>query len=58
MEDRWNCPLIDNEIIEDIECLVVIDATEGHLKDNVTSEKFRNKENWKEICKSCTKHKY
>ena len=51
------CPLIEAEI-EDIECIEVADVAEQLLKEEVISEKFRKKENWKEICKGCRWHNF
>lgn len=51
------CPLIEAEI-EDIECIEVTDVAEQLLKETVIPEKFRKKENWKEICKGCRWHNF
>ena len=51
------CPLVEAEI-EDIECIEVTDVAEQFLKEECISKKFKNKENWKEICKECKWHNY
>ncbi len=55
MESKIECPLIDN-MIEDIECIENIDCIEGMQKETSMPEKYKAKENWKEICKRCKYH--
>lgn len=52
MEDRIRCPLVD-DMIEVGDCVVCSDVSNGMLKENCIPEKFRQKKNWKNICKNC-----
>lgn len=51
------CPILKEEI-EDIECIETVDAIEGILKEEVIPDKFKEKENWKDICRKCKWHNY
>lgn len=55
MEDRIKCPLIDN-MIEVGDCVVYSDVASGMLKENCIPEKFKEKNNWRDICKNCKYH--
>jgi len=49
------CPLI-GELISDDDCFEVCIVAEGEIKERVLNEKYRAKENWREICMNCTNH--
>lgn len=51
------CPLVD-EMINDIECIETADAVAGIILEQSVPDKFKNKENWKDICKKCRWHNY
>ena len=49
------CPILETEI--DIgECVVIVDACEGSVKETVLSETVLENSKWKEICKMCKYH--
>lgn len=56
-DDCVLCPLIDEEI-EDIDCMENADAVRGILNEDTVPLKFKEKKNWKEICKGCRWHNY
>lgn len=51
MEDNIVCPLID-DMITPIDCMENRD-----IKDIYIPDKYKVKENWKEICENCKYHK-
>ena len=51
------CPLVDDEI-ENVECITNASCIDGMLNFSVMPEKFKLKENYEEICKSCKWHNY
>ena len=53
--DEIKCPLID-DMIEIGDCVVCSDVSERMFKEECISERFRKKENWREICGSCKYH--
>lgn len=57
MIDKVKCPLVDS-IIEDVECLETRDVVCKIIKDECIPEKFKQKENWHEICKKCKYYDY
>ena len=57
MIDKVKCPLVDS-IIEDVECLETRDVVCKIIKDLCILEKFKQKENWHEICKKCKYYDY
>ena len=56
-DDRVMCPLID-EKIDPMECVDVVDCVLNPLFLNSLPEKYKAKENFKEICKQCKWHCY
>ena len=57
MNDEIFCPLIDAKI--DIgECVENTDVVGGIIKEYTMPEEYKQKENWKEICKNCKYYYY
>lgn len=54
---RVMCPLID-EMLDAGGCLEVSDIARGWIKERNLDERFREKENWREICEHCENRKY
>lgn len=53
--DTIKCPLVDDAI--DIgDCVVYSDVVSGMLKEKCIPERFKEKKNWKDICKNCKYH--
>lgn len=58
MDDRYVfCPLVD-KMIEDIDCIENRDVVEGMIIESALPDKYKKKENWKNICKNCKWHNY
>lgn len=51
------CPLVNNKIIEDIDCLENADIADGIIKDTHLPDEYKIKSNWREICKACRNHR-
>ena len=52
MEDKIICPLVDVKID-------IIDCMENRdIKEDFIPEKYKQKEDWKEICKNCQYYNY
>lgn len=51
------CPLVNNKIIDDIDCLENSDVVDGMIKEKSMPKEFKIKQNWREICKSCNNHR-
>lgn len=51
------CPLVD-EMIEDIDCIENADIADKMITEQNMLEKFKKKENWRDICKNCKWHNY
>lgn len=51
------CPLVD-ELIEDIDCIENREIADDNLIESCLPERFKKKDNWKEICKKCQWHNY
>ena len=51
------CPLVD-EMIEDIDCIENADVADKMITEQNMPEKFKKKENWRDICKNCKWHNY
>lgn len=51
------CPLVDEQI-EDIDCIENRDIVDDMLVETGMPVKFKQKKNWKEICRKCKWHKY
>ena len=56
-DDRVMYPLID-EKIDPMECVDVVDCVLNPLFLNSWPEKYKTKENFKDICKQCKWHCY
>ncbi|WP_185966700.1 hypothetical protein [Clostridium sp. HBUAS56017] len=49
------CPIINKEI--DIgECVVIVDVSEGCIKENMLPSDVKKIIKWREICKKCEYH--
>lgn len=53
--DNMICPLI-NELIDAGECIENQDIVDMFVKDIHLPLKYKEKENWREICKNCKYH--
>ena len=51
-EDGIKCPLVDF-MIEESNCLENAMIVSGFMDESTMLAKFKEKENWKEICKKC-----
>jgi len=51
------CPLVDEEI-EDIDCIENRDIVDEMLSEKGMPLKFKQKKDWREICKNCKWHNY
>ena len=51
-EDGIMCPLIERKILSNI-CMENTMAVAGFMDENMVVNKFKEKENWKEICQNC-----
>lgn len=49
------CPLTGNEI-EAGECVTIVDACDGVVKDRILGKSILDREDWKEICRKCQYH--
>ena len=56
-DDRVMYPLIDEKIAP-MECVDVVDCVLNPLFLNSLPEKYKTKENFKDICKQCKWHCY
>ena len=54
---RVMCPLID-EMLSAGDCVAVTDITDGFIKERVLQDRFKEKENCREICEHCENRKY
>ena len=52
MNDDIFCPLVDAKI-DTGECVENTDVVRGIIKEYTMPEEYKQKENWKEICKNC-----
>ena len=50
--DGVNCPLI-NAFIQESNCIENAMIVSGFMNESIMISKFKQKENWKEICKNC-----
>lgn len=55
--DEVYCPLTDTAI-QSYECVETSDIAAGMFKERCLADKYKQKENWKEICKNCKYHNY
>ena len=52
MEDKITCPLVDKHISP-------VDCMENRaIKDRYIPDEYKQKHDWKEICKKCKYHNY
>lgn len=51
------CPLVDKEI-DSSECIENSDVAAGLIKGYTLPEEYKQKEDWREICKNCKYHNY
>lgn len=51
------CPLVD-ALIEDIDCIENRDIVNEMLTEDGMPARFKQKANWKEICRKCKWHNY
>lgn len=51
-QDGIKCPLVDLMIAKD-KCVENTMITAGFFDENTLLDKFKNKENWREICQNC-----
>lgn len=54
---KISCPLVDEEI-EDIDCIENRDIVDEMLIEDGMPDRFKEKKDWKEICKKCKWHSY
>lgn len=58
MDDKFVfCPLV-NANIENIDCIENRDVVDEMIIDDSMPDKYKQKENWREICKKCKWHNY
>ncbi len=55
--DGVNCPLVDF-VIEKNSCLENTMIVAGFMDEFLMVEKFKEKENWREICQNCPHHHF
>ncbi len=56
-ENGIECPLIDGKIKES-NCLENTMVTAGFMKENTLFFQFKEKQNWREICRNCKYFKF
>lgn len=56
-KDGVKCPLVDFEI-EESNCLENAMITAGFMDENSMISRFKEKENWREICQNCKYHSF
>lgn len=55
---KWvHCPLVDEEI-EDIDCIENRDVVDDMIAETSLPIEYKQKGNWREICKKCKWHDY
>ena len=57
MEYNVYCPMIDGEI-DIADCIENVDVVDGLIIENSLPQKYKQKHDWKEICKKCKYHNY
>lgn len=57
MDDKIRCPLVDHDI-DDIDCIENRDVVDDMIVESSMPDKYKTKENWKEICMKCKYHNY
>jgi hypothetical protein len=53
--DTIECPII-GEKIETGDCVFYSDVASGMIKEGCIPDRFREKTDWREICKKCKYH--
>ena len=53
---NYYCPLLDGEEITDAECCDVCLVAEDAINERVIDDKYKKKDNYKDICLSCEYH--
>lgn len=56
-DEGCSCPLV-NFIIDKSDCLSTTMVVAGFMDENSMKDKFKTKENWKEICLNCQNFKF
>lgn len=56
-DNGLKCPLVDF-MIEKNNCLENAMIVSGFMDENIMIEKFKQKENWREICKNCKNYTF
>lgn len=56
-QDGIKCPLVDL-MIEESNCLENAMIVSGFMDENTMISRFKEKENWKEICKNCKNYSF
>jgi hypothetical protein len=54
-DDTIICPMI-NDLIEIADCVVYSDIASGMIKDSCIPNKFKENNNWRDICYMCKYH--
>lgn len=57
MGNKIPCPLVDEKITPG-DCIENIDIVDGLIIESSLPDQYKQKENWKEICKNCKYHEY
>lgn len=55
MEDNIYCPMIDSEI-DVADCVENIDVVDGLIVESSLPQIYKQKEDWKDICRKCKYH--
>lgn len=55
MEDTISCPLVDASITS-ADCIENVDVVDGLIVEESMPDKYKVKEDWKEICRKCKFH--
>ena len=55
MEEKWYCPIVNEEML-DYDCYDICLVAERMIKETVLCERIRQKENFREICLNCPHH--
>lgn len=55
MEDTISCPLVDASITS-ADCIENVDVVDGLIVEESMPDRYKVKEDWKEICRKCKFH--
>lgn len=55
MEDSVYCPMIDG-VIDISDCIENVDVVDGLIVESSLPQVYKQKANWKDICKKCKYH--